>query len=147
MSANLNAASAYGTTYNPAYNQTFALLGRVLMALIFVYFGYMKLANFGGSVCYFTKWGFPMPQVMAAIAVLFELGFGLLLLIGWKTRWIALALAVYCIIATAVAHRFWTYEAAQVFNQTSHFFKNVSIIGGLLFIAAMGPGRYSVDKT
>ena len=147
MSANLNAASAYGTTYNSAYNQTFALLGRVLMALIFVYFGYMKLANFGGSVGYFTKWGFPMPQVMAAIAVLIELGFGLLLLIGWKTRWVALALAVYCIIATAVAHRFWTYEAAQVFNQTSHFFKNVSIVGGLLFIAAMGPGRYSVDKT
>jgi putative oxidoreductase len=146
MSANLNAASAYGTTYHPTYNQTLALVGRVLMALLFVYFGYMKASNFGGSVGYFTKWGFPAPQIMAGIAVLFELGFGVLLLIGWKTRWMALALAVYCIIATAVAHRFWTYEAAQAFNQTSHFFKNVSIIGGLLYIAAMGPGRYSVDK-
>lgn len=146
MSANLNAATPYGATYNPASNHAVLLAGRVLMALLFVYFGYVKLANFGGSVGYFTKWGFPMPQVMAALAVLFELGFGALLLAGWKTRWMAWALVVYCIIATAVAHRFWTYEAAQTFNQTSHFFKNVSIIGGLLYIAAMGPGRYSIDK-
>ena len=122
------------------------LAGRVLMALLFVYFGYMKLMNFGGSVGYFAKWGFPAPQATAVVAVIFELGFGALILIGWKTRWAAWALALYVVIATAVAHRFWTYEAAQAFNQTSHFFKNVSIIGGLLYIAAMGPGRYSVDK-
>jgi len=147
MSANLNVPSAYTAAYNPAYNATVLLVGRVLLALLFVYFGYLKLMSFGGTVGYFTKWEFPMPQVAAVLAVIFELGGGILLLIGWKTRWAAWALALYVVIATAVAHRFWTYEAAQVFNQTSHFFKNVSIIGGLLCIAAMGPGRYSVDKT
>jgi len=81
------------------------------------------------------------------VAVIFELGGGILLLVGWKTRWVAWALALYVVIATAVAHQFWTYEAAQAFNQTSHFFKNVSIIGGLVYIAGMGPGRYSIDKT
>ena len=146
MSANLNATTPFGTAVNPGYSQTVLLAGRVLMALLFVYFGYMKLMNFGGSVGYFTKWAMPAPQVMAALAVLFELGFGALLLVGWKTRWMAWALALYVVIATAVAHRFWTYEAAQAFNQTSHFFKNVSILGGLLYIAALGPGRYSVDK-
>ena len=146
MSTNLNATNPYGSTLAPAYSPTVLLAGRVLVALLFVYFGYMKLMSFGGSVGYFTKWGFPAPQVMAALAVLFELGFGLLLLAGWKTRWMAWALAIYVVIATAVAHRFWTYEAAQAFNQTSHFFKNVSIIGGLLCIAAVGPGRYSLDK-
>ena len=146
MSANLNATAPFGSTASGTYGDAIALAGRVLMALLFVYFGYLKLGNFGGSVGYFTKWGFPAPQMMAALAVIFELGFGVLLLVGWKTRWMAWALAVYCIVATAVAHRFWTDEAAQAFNQTSHFFKNVSIIGGLLYIAAFGPGRYSLDR-
>src|SRR5688500_11940641 len=146
MSANLNAASAYGTTYNPAYNQTFALLGRVLMALIFVYFGYMKLTNFGGTVGYFTKWGFPMPQVVTVIAIVAELGGGILLAVGWRTRAVAWILAVYVVIAAAVAHRYWTYDPAQVFAQTSFFYKNLAIVGGLLYVAASGAGRYSIDK-
>jgi len=127
-------------------NASVLLAGRVLMALLFAYFGYLKLMNFGGSVGYFTKWEFPLPQAAAVLAVIFELGGGLLLIVGWKTRWVAWLLALYVVIATAVAHRFWSYEAAQAFNQTSHFFKNVSIIGGLLYIAAVGPGRISVDK-
>jgi putative oxidoreductase len=146
VSANLNATSSYSLSSNPAYSPAILLVGRVLMALLFVYFGYLKLSNFGGSVGYFTKWGFPAPQLMAGLAVLFELGFGLMLLVGWKTRWAAWALALYVLIATAVAHRFWTYEAAQAFNQTSHFFKNVSIIGGLVYIAALGAGPLSLDK-
>jgi putative oxidoreductase len=123
------------------------LAGRVLLALLFVVFGYMKLTGFEGSIGYFTKWGFPMPQGAAALSVLFELGGGLLLVIGWKTRWVAWALVLYTIIATAVAHRYWTYEAAQQFAQTANFYKNLSIIGGLLCLAAVGPGRYSVDKS
>jgi putative oxidoreductase len=146
MSANMNASTAYGGTYNANYNAVVLLAGRVLLALLFVYFGYVKLMNFPGTVNYFTKWEFPMPQVFAVLSVIFELGGGILLLVGWKTRWAAWVLAIYVVIATAVAHRFWTYEGAQVFNQTSHFFKNISIIGGMLVIAAVGPGRYSVDK-
>ena len=122
------------------------LIGRVLIALIFAYFGYMKAMNFGGTIGYFAKWGFPLPQVAAALAVIFELGGGILLIIGWKARWVAWALALYTVIATAVAHRYWTYPPDQAFNQMSHFFKNVSLIGGLLYVAALGPGAMSVDK-
>ena len=146
MSANMNASTAYSRTYNATYNPTVMLAGRVLLGLLFAYFGYVKLMNMGGTVGYFTKWEFPMPQVAALLAVLFELVGGLMIILGWKTRWAAWALAIYVVVATAVAHRFWTYEAAQVFNQTSHLFKNVSIIGGMLMLAAVGPGRYSVDK-
>jgi putative oxidoreductase len=127
-------------------NATMLLAGRVLLALLFVYFGYTKMMNIAGTEQYFTKWGFPMPQVTAWLAVLFELLGGLMLIVGWKTRWAAWLLVAYVAIATAVAHRFWTYDAAQLFNQTSHFFKNISIIGGLLLLAAAGPGRLSVDK-
>src|SRR3989442_3341496 len=114
MSANLNASTAYSTTYNATYNPTVMLVGRILLAVLFVYFGYMKLMNIGGTVNYFTKWEFLMPQVAAWLAIIFELVGGIMIVVGWKTRWAAWALALYVVIAAAVAHRFWTYEAAQV---------------------------------
>ena len=141
-----NATTGNSLAYNPSGNATTALIGRVLIALIFAYFGYMKVMGFGGSVAYFAKWGFPLPPVAAALAVIFELGGGILLIIGWKTRWVAWALALYTVIATAVAHRYWTYPPEQTFNQMSHFFKNLSLIGGLIYVAAFGPGALSIDK-
>ena len=147
MSANMNAASpAYRTSYNPAFDATVLLVGRILVAALFIVFGYLKLTGFAGTVGYFAKWGFPMPEVTTVVAIVFELGFGILLAIGWKTRWWAWLLALYVVIAAAVAHRYWTYEPAQQFAQMSFFFKNLAIVGGLLYIAILGPGRYSVDK-
>lgn len=123
-----------------------ALIGRVLIALLFAYFGYLKAMSFGGTVGYFTKWGFPLPEVSALLAIVFELGGGVLLIFGWKARPVALALVVYTAIATAVAHRFWSYPADQAFAQTSFFFKNLAVIGGLIYIAGFGPGPVSVDR-
>jgi putative oxidoreductase len=123
-----------------------ALLGRVLIALIFAYFGYMKLISFHGSVGYFAKLGFPLPEVSAVLAILFELGGGVLLIVGLKTRWVAWALVLYTVVATAVAHRYWSYPADQAFNQMAHFFKNLSLVGGLIMLAAFGPGPVSVDR-
>ena len=129
-----------------AANANVMLAGRVLVALLFAYFGYLKLTGYGGTVNYFTKLQFPTPEVAAILAIVIELAGGILLIIGWKTRWVAWLLAIYVVIATFIAHRFWTFEGAQVFNQTSHFFKNISIVGGLIYVAALGPGRLSVDK-
>lgn len=123
-----------------------ALLGRVLIALIFAWFGYLKAAGFAGTVGYFAKLGFPLPEVSAVLAVAFELGGGILLILGWRTRWVAWALVLYTVVATAVAHRYWSYPPEQAFNQMSHFFKNVSLIGGLVMLAACGPGPVSVDR-
>jgi putative oxidoreductase len=146
MSVNVNASTPYSSASSPQYAAALALVGRLLLALLFVVFGYMKLTNFGGTVNYFAKWGFPVPPATAVISIVFELGFGLLLAIGWKARWWAWALAVYTVVAAAVAHRFWTYDAAQAFAQTSFFYKNLAIVGGLLYVAAFGPGPLSVDK-
>ncbi len=123
-----------------------ALIGRILIAAIFAYFGYLKLTGFHGSVGYFTKLGFPLPEVSAVLAVVFELGGGVLLILGLKTRWVAWALVVYTVVATLVAHRYWSSPADQVFNQMSHFFKNASLIGGLIMLAAFGPGPVSLDR-
>ena len=132
---------------SPSQSATVLLIGRILIALLFIMFGYMKLSDFNATTAYFAKWGFPLPPATAVASIVFELGFGVLLALGWKTRWWAWALALYTVIAAAVAHRYWTYPAAQAFAQTSFFYKNLAIVGGLLYIAALGPGRYSVDKS
>jgi len=141
MSANLNAATSAG-----AYSSSLLLAARLLLAAVFIVIGWGHLTNYAGAVAYFTKWSFPMPEGAAVLAILFELVGGILLVIGWKARWAALALALYTFVALAVAHRYWTYDAAQAFNQLSHFYKNLAIVGGMLALAAVGPGRYSLDK-
>ena len=82
-----------------------------------------------------------------AIAIVIEAGGAILLILGWKTRWVAWALAIFVVIATLAAHRFWDIQdAAQMVSQRTQFLKNLAIIGGLLFVATFGPGSISVDK-
>ena len=135
------------TMMTPAYNPMLPLAGRLLIATIFLVAGIRKVLGFAGTVGYFTKLGFPAAEVFAVIAIVIELGGAILLIAGWRTRWVAWLLVLFVVIATAMAHRFWEFDAAQFNNQLNHFLKNVAIIGGLLFVAAFGPGRASVDKT
>jgi putative oxidoreductase len=135
------------TMMTPAYNPMLPLAGRLLMATIFLVAGIRKVLGFAGTVGYFTKLGFPAAEVFTVIAIIIEIGGAILLIAGWRTRWVAWLLVLFVVIATAMAHRFWEFDAAQFNNQLNHFLKNVAIIGGLLFVAAFGPGRASVDKT
>ena len=123
-----------------------ALAGRILLALLFVIAGFGKIAGFDGTVGYMASKGLPMPQVLLVLTILLELGGGLLLMIGWKVRWVTLAFFLWLIPTTLIFHKFWGIEAAQVQNQMNHFLKNVSIMGGMLLLWALGPGAYSVDK-
>lgn len=129
------------------YNPMVPLAGRLLIAALFLVAGIRKILIWGPQVAYFTKLGFPAPEVMTVLAIVIELGGAILLIVGWKTRWAAWLLALFVLIATAMAHRFWEFDGAQQANQMNHFLKNVAIIGGLLFVAAFGPGRASVDKS
>jgi putative oxidoreductase len=123
-----------------------ALLGRVLLAVLFIWSGWGKLNGFSGTAGYIGSKGLPMPQVLAAIAVAVELGGGILFLIGLKTRWVALAFVVFLIVITPIFHNFWDVPAAQVQMQQINFMKNVAILGGMLMVAAFGPGRFSIDR-
>src|SRR5260221_11739721 len=109
MSANANAPKFYRRTYDSDYTQNLLLAGRILMALLFVYLGYVKLISFGVTVGYFAEWDFPLPPLAAVLAVIFEFGGGILLPICWETRWGALALFLYIAIATAGGHTFFTF--------------------------------------
>jgi putative oxidoreductase len=131
----------------PGYHPTLLLVGRILLSLVFLVAGVRKAMAFAATAGYFTKLGFPMPEVMVVLAIILEVGGAALLIAGWKTRQAAIALAVFTLIATFMAHRFWEFEAAQYANQMNHFLKNMGIIGGMLFIVACGPGTQSVDKS
>jgi putative oxidoreductase len=121
------------------------LVGRILLAALFLVAGVRKLMAVAASAGYFAKLGMPMPEVMAWVAVAIELGGGLLLVLGWKTRSVAWLLILFTAIATFMAHRFWQFDAAQYGNQLNHFLKNAAVIGGLLYVVAFGPGALSLD--
>jgi putative oxidoreductase len=126
-------------------NHSAMLVGRILLSLVFLVIGYRKLIAVAASAGYFAKLGFPMPDVMVWVAIAIELGGGILLLLGWKARWAASLLALFTLIAAFAAHRFWEVDPAQYANQMNHFLKNLAIVGGMLFVAAVGPGALSVD--
>jgi putative oxidoreductase len=121
------------------------LVGRILLGLLFLVAGIRKIMFYSGSVAYFTKLGFPAPEIMGVLAILIEVGGGALLLLGWQTRRISWLLVLFVAIATVMAHRFWEFDAAQYANQMNHFLKNVAIIGGLLYVAVLGAGGLSLD--
>jgi len=123
-----------------------ALVGRILIALLFVPAGWGKIVGFAGTTGYIASKGLPLPAVAAGIAIAVELGAGLLLLAGFKTRWAALALFVFLIPTTFIFHAFWNVPPEQVMAQQINFWKNVAIMGGLLYAWAFGAGRFSVDR-
>jgi putative oxidoreductase len=123
-----------------------ALLGRVLLGALFIWSGWGKIGGFEGTAGYIASKGLPMPTVLAAIALAVELGAGIALLVGWKTRWAALVLVAFLLVITPIFHAFWGLPADQASMQMINFAKNASILGGLLMVFAFGPGRYSVDR-
>ncbi|AMO24604.1 DoxX family protein [Ramlibacter solisilvae] len=136
--------TTYTTSHNSAHD-VLALIGRVLIAYVFVPSGWAKLVGFTGTVGYIASKGVPLPEVCAAIAVATELGLGLLLLFGFKTRWVALAMAVFVAVITPIFHGYWAVPEAQMAMQKLSFNKNLGMIGGLLGFAAFGAGRLSLD--
>ena len=124
-----------------------ALVGRILIAYLFIPAGFGKLMGFAGTVGYVASSGLPLPQVGAALAILVELGVGIAFLLGYKTRVAAIVLAVFTVLAAVFFHKYWAAaDAAEVMKQQINFNKNIAIAGGLLGFAAFGPGRLSIDK-
>jgi putative oxidoreductase len=121
------------------------LVGRILLATVFLVAGIRKLMAVAGSTGYLAKLGFPAPEALIWVAIAIEIGGALLLILGWQTRRISWLLIVFVAIATAMAHRFWEFPDAQYAAQMNNFLKNLAIVGGLLYVIAFGPGTLSVD--
>ena len=133
------------TTGPTALHDTFVLVGRILLAWLFIPAGWSKMFGLAGTAGYIASKGLPMPEVLAALAVATELGLGLLLLIGWQARWAALGLAIFVAVITPIFHGYWAMPEAQQMMQKQAFNKNLAIVGGLLVVTAFGAGRFSLD--
>ena len=125
---------------------TLLLMARVLMMALFILFGWSKVTSFSGTVAYMASTGAPVPIVSAITAIVMELVVGIALVFGFYTRPLALVLAVYTLATAFIGHRFWNMSGAARYNNLIHFYKNVSIFGGLLLLCVTGPGRYSIDR-
>lgn len=122
-----------------------SLVGRLLLAVLFVPAGFNKIGGFEGTVGYITSAGLPAPTLAAIVAIVVELLGGLALVFGFGTRLAALALALFTLVAAFGFHAYWAVPAEQQFIQQLFFFKNIAITGGLLVLAAFGAGAWSID--
>lgn len=123
-----------------------ALLARVLLALMFLLAGLSKLFGLEGTAGYIASKGLPQPQLLALATALLEVLGALMLMIGWRARGAALALAGFTVLATLLFHNYWSLPSDQQLVQQLMFMKNVSVTGGLLMVFAFGPGRLSLDQ-
>ncbi|MGH6790571.1 MAG: DoxX family protein [Pseudolabrys sp.] len=122
------------------------LIGRIVIALIFVSSGVEKFMGLPETTAEIASKGLPVPNILAIASAALELGGGVLIIIGWQTRLFALALALFTAIAAYFFHDFWHQPPGpEHTNNMIHFMKNVSIVGGFLMLAAVGAGRYSLD--
>lgn len=117
-----------------------SVIARVLMAQMFIISGWQKLLGYSGTEGYFASLGLPMASVVTPLVILIELGGGLALLLGFKTRWVAAVIALFTLGAALVAHLDLADQA-----QAINFMKNLAIAGGLLMFVRYGGGAVSVD--
>jgi len=124
-------------------------LGRLFLSGLFVWAGYDKLADPGGTMKYFAATGIPVPGVMVWVTVLVELVGGLAILIGFKARVAAVVLALWSLLTGFAAHLVAATtltDPMAAYDNMIHFYKNVAIAGGFLYVAAHGAGLLSVDN-
>jgi putative oxidoreductase len=132
------------TLSTPASN-LMSFVSRALFALLFIPSGIDKITGFSGTVKYIISAGVPFPEAAAVIAILVEVGLGILLLIGYQTRWVALGMFAFVVVLPFIFHAYWSVPAAQVMMQKMIFYKDLAIAGGLLGFATWGAGGWSVD--
>jgi putative oxidoreductase len=120
------------------------LAGRILISAIFLISGYHKITGFAAVSGMMAKMGMPMPDLLLAGAIAFEIGGALMVLLGWHACLGALLLIAFTVPATLVFHNFWAVDAAQYQDQFNHFMKNLAVVGGLLYVMAMGSGPLSL---
>jgi putative oxidoreductase len=129
------------TTEANSKQDTLALVGRVLLAALFIFAGVGKLGGMEGTVGYIASKGLPLPQIVYFATVAVEIGAGLMLAVGFKARYAAAALGIFSVLAALIFHNDFAQQ-----SEVTAFLKNLSIGGGMLAITAFGPGRFSLDR-
>jgi len=127
--------------------KTYAVpLGRLLLCTVFIWSGLLALMNPSGTAQYFARVNIPIPDVTVWLAIIIELIGGLAILVGFKVRWVAPVLAIYCLITGFAVHLPLGMNGdAMALDNMVHFYKNLAMAGGFAYVTAFGAGKLSVD--
>lgn len=120
-------------------------IARIMFVAVFLFQDaiYNKIMNAGSSIAYMASFGLPCPQLLLIATIIAEVLAGIMIISGWRAKTGAMIIFLFTLAATLIFHRFWTYiDPAEFQNQLNHFMKNVSIMGGSLFIWVFGVGDY-----
>ena len=126
-------------------NDGILLAARLLLAALFLIFGWRKLRDFSGTVSQMVQLKAPTPVLAAGVATFMELPVAFAVAVGAFTRPLALLMFLYTLGTALIGHRFWTARDAERVDSMDSFFKNLSIMGGFLLLFVTGPGKYSID--
>jgi putative oxidoreductase len=124
----------------------FILAARLLLAILFLIFGWRKLKDLSGTVSQMAQLGVPTPVLAAGVATFMELPVTFAVAVGAFTRPSALLLFLYTLGTALIGHRYWTMTGADYVDGMDSFYKNLSIMGGFLLLYVTGPGKYSLDR-
>lgn len=127
------------------YESILNLLGRIAIAALFLPAGLNKLMGMEGVTGYFASLGLPVVAVLVWVVIAIEVLGGVALILGYKTRLVAIGLAIFTVLASIVGHAFWAAPVDAAFIAQLLFFKNMAVTGGLLILASSGAGSLSID--
>ena len=126
-------------------NDELTLAARLLLATLFLIFGYRKLKDYSGTVSQIVQLGVPMPILAAAVATFMELPVAFAVAVGAFARPSALLMFFYTLGTALIGHRYWTITGPDRVDSLDGFYKNLSIMGGFLLLYIHGAGKYSID--
>ena len=126
-------------------NDELTLAARLLLATLFLIFGYRKLKDYSGTVSQMVQLGVPMPILAAAAATFMELPVAFAVAVGAFARPSALLMFFYTLGTALIGHRYWTVTGPDRVDSMDGFYKNLSIMGGFLLLYIHGAGKYSID--
>jgi putative oxidoreductase len=134
-----------GSVMKNDINDDLILAARLLLATLFLIFGWRKLRDYSGTVSQLVHLGAPMPAVAAAVAIFMELPVAFAVAVGAFARPAALLMVLYTLGTALIGHRYWRLTGAGQVDSMDGFYKDLSIMGGFLLLYIMGAGRYSID--
>jgi putative oxidoreductase len=126
-------------------NDGVILAARLLLATLFLVFGWRKLTDYSGTVSRMVQDGAPLPVLASAVAIFMELPVAFAVAVGAFTRPASLLLALYTLGTVLIAHRYWTMTGPNKIESMESFYRNLSIVGGFLLLCITGAGKYSID--
>jgi putative oxidoreductase len=126
-------------------NDELILAARLLLAMLFLIFGWRKLTDYSGTVSQMVEEGLHLPVLAAVIAIVMELPVAFAVAVGAFTRPAAVLMALYTLGTALIGHHYWTVKAADRVDSMEGFYKDLSIMGGFLLLSITGAGQYSVD--